>query len=175
MFLHSVHTMLCVLHTYYPWSLDLFIHVPFQPPFSEHTAIAAISSLGTSRTHCHLCPNMYSLTPESSELYESEVPCPTTQHRNNIPILREEKHDISLKILHQAGFETARQAGTLAKFRALSIAPRPSLKETPWSGVLIDQWFKILCDTLLSYISRGLETYKSLNNTKIKISHSTYM
>ena len=53
--------------------------------------------------------------------------CPRTQHRNGVPILRGEKHDISLKILHQAGFETARQAVTLAKLRALAIAPRPSL------------------------------------------------
>ena len=53
--------------------------------------------------------------------------CPRTQHRNNVSILRGEKHDISLKILHQAGFETARQAVTLAKLRALAIAPRPSL------------------------------------------------
>ena len=53
--------------------------------------------------------------------------CPRTQHRNNVPVLRGEKHDISLKILHQAGFETARQAVTLAKLRALAIAPRPSL------------------------------------------------
>ena len=45
--------------------------------------------------------------------------CPRTQHRNNVPILRREKHDISLKILHQAGFETARQAVTFAKLRAL--------------------------------------------------------
>ena len=56
--------------------------------------------------------------------------CPRTQHRNNVPILRGEKHDISLKILHQAGFETARQAVTLAKLRALAIAPRPSLNHT---------------------------------------------
>ena len=34
-----------------------------------------------------------------------------------------EKHDISLKILHQAGFETARNSATLEKRRALSIAP----------------------------------------------------
>ena len=32
-FLYSAHTMLCALHTYYPWSLDLFIHVSFQLPF----------------------------------------------------------------------------------------------------------------------------------------------
>ena len=106
--------MLCALSTYYPWSLDLFIHVPFQLPFLEHTALAVISALGTNRTHCHLCPTRYSFTPESSEAFEGKVPCPKTQHRNNIPILRGEKHDISLKILHQAEFETARQIVTLA-------------------------------------------------------------
>ena len=53
-FLYSTHTMLCALHTHYPWSLDLFIHVPFQLPFLEHTALIAISALGTNRTHCHL-------------------------------------------------------------------------------------------------------------------------
>ena len=126
-FLYSAHTMLCALHTYYLWSLDLFIHVPFQLPFLEHTALAAISALGTSRTHCHLCPARYSFTPVSSEACESKVSCPRTQHRNNVPILRGEKHAISLKILHQAGFETARQAVTLATLRALAIAPRPSL------------------------------------------------
>ena len=55
------------------------------------------------------------------------MPCLRTQHRNNVPILRGEKHDISLKIMHQAGFETARQAVTLAKLRAQAITPRPSL------------------------------------------------
>ena len=36
-------------------------------------------------------------------------------------------HDISLKMLHQAGFETARQAATSAERHALTIAPCPSL------------------------------------------------
>ena len=31
-----------------------------------------------------------------------------------------------LKILHQAGFETARQAVTLAMLHSLTIVPRPS-------------------------------------------------
>ena len=48
--------------------------------------------------------------------------CPRTQHLNNVPRLRGEKHDISLKILHQAGFETARQAATSAERHALTIA-----------------------------------------------------
>ena len=87
----------------------------------------AILAHCTYRTHCHLCPTMYSFTPESSEACDGKVPCPRTQHRNNVPILGGEKHDISLKILHKAGFETAFQAATLKKFPALTIAPRPSL------------------------------------------------
>ena len=53
--------------------------------------------------------------------------CPRTNHLNTVPRLRREKHDISLKILHQAGFETARQAATSAERHALTIAPCPSL------------------------------------------------
>ena len=97
-------------------------------PFLEHTALAAIAALGTNRTHCHCCPTRYSFTPESSEACAGKVPCPRTQHGNNAPILRGEKHDISLKILHQEGFETARLAATSAKLRALAIAPRPSIQ-----------------------------------------------
>ena len=61
--------------------------------------------------------------------FEGEVPCLATQHRNNVPRLRGEKHDFSLKILHQAGFETARQVATLSKRHALAIAPCPSLRK----------------------------------------------
>ena len=48
-----------------------------------------------------------------------------TQHLNNVPRLRGEKQDISLKILHLPGFETARQAATSAERHALAIAPVP--------------------------------------------------
>ena len=85
---YRAHIMLCALHTYYPWSRDLFIHVPFQLPFLEHTALAAISALGTSHTHCHLCSTRYSSTPESSAACEGKVSSQGTQHRNNVPILR---------------------------------------------------------------------------------------
>ena len=53
--------------------------------------------------------------------------CPKTQHQDNVPRLRGEKYDISLKILHQVGFETARQEATSAMRHALTIAPCPSL------------------------------------------------
>ena len=114
-FLYSAHTMLCALHTYYPghWTCSFVYNFN--------------SLFGAYSTCSHLCPARYSFTPESSEACEGKVPCLRTQHRNNVPILRGEKHDISLKILHQAGFETARQAVTLAKLRALTITPRPSL------------------------------------------------
>ena len=52
--------------------------------------------------------------------------CPRTHHLNNVPRLRGEKHAISLKILHQAGFETARQAATSAERHTLTIVPCPS-------------------------------------------------
>ena len=88
---------------------------------------AAVSAHWTYRTHCHLCPSRYSFSPESSEAFDCEVSCPRTHHLNNVPRLRGEKHDISLKILHQAGFETARQAATSAKRYALAIVPCLSL------------------------------------------------
>ena len=65
------------------------------------------------------------------------MPCPKTQHRNNIPILRGEKHDISLKILHQAEFETARQIVTLAKLRDPTIARCPSISLGAGSSILV--------------------------------------
>ena len=75
------------------WTCSFMYHFN---SFLEHTALAAISALGTSRTYCHLCPTRYSFTPESSEASEGKVSCTRTQHRNNVPILRGEKHDISM-------------------------------------------------------------------------------
>ena len=99
-------------------------------PFLEHTALAAISALGTNCTHCHLCPTRYSFTPESSEACGGKVPCLRTQQLNNVAILRGVKHDISLKNPAQSGIRKARQAVTLAKLHVLTIAPRPSPKTT---------------------------------------------
>ena len=73
---------------------------------------AAVSAHWTHRTNCHLCPTRYFCSRESSEAIKGEVPCPRTQHRNNVPRLGREKHEISPKILHQAGFETTRQSAT---------------------------------------------------------------
>ena len=65
--------------------------------------------------------------PETSEAREGEVTRPGAQHRDNVPTLRGEKHDISLTILSSAGFESARQPATLAKRHIITIAPPPSL------------------------------------------------
>ena len=86
---------------------------------------AAISAHWTYRTHCHLYPTWFSFSPESSEAFEGEVPFLRTQHRNNVPRLRGEKHDFSLKILQEAGFETARQEATLSKRHALPLRHVP--------------------------------------------------
>ena len=56
--------------------------------------LAAVSAHWTYRTHCYLCPTRYSFSPESSEAFEGEVPCPRAQHLNNVPRLRGEKRDI---------------------------------------------------------------------------------
>ena len=63
------------------------------------------------------------------------MPCPRTQHRNNVSILKGDKHVIYLKILHQAEFETARQAATSTECHALTIVPCPS----PWRNRLRDE------------------------------------
>ena len=108
------------------WSLDLFIRVPFQLPV-EHTVLQpfrriklivhiAISVLPGTHIHSY-----------SSEAFKGGVSCPRTHHLNNVPRLRGEKHDISLKILHQAGFENVRQAATWAERHALTIPSCPSL------------------------------------------------
>ena len=128
----QVYSLISSLKTYHPtlhltsWSLDLLIRVPFYlhgDVLQLFQGIVLIMHIVISV----LPGRPYSFSPESSEAFEGEVPCPRTQHFNNVRRLRGEKHDISLKILHQAGFETAQQAATLAKHRALTIAPRPSL------------------------------------------------
>ena len=92
-----------------PWSLDMFIRVPFQLP-GEHTALQPFRRI-------ELIVNItrstrYIFTLEASEACEDEEHCPRPQHGNNVLILRGEKYDMSL---YQAGLETARQAARLAK------------------------------------------------------------
>ena len=78
------------LTPYYPWSLDLLglIDVPFQLP-GEHTSL---------QTFC--ASDIFLL----SYIISISIPPdkPTQIKRVGVPAWREEKHDISLKILHQA-------------------------------------------------------------------------
>ena len=63
-------------------------------------------------THLHL-----------SQERHMRVKCFAQRHKNyNVSILRAEINDISVKLLHQLGLETARQAATLAKRNAATIA-----------------------------------------------------
>ena len=66
------------------------------------------------QSHGQFCPSKYLFTPKSSEACKGNVPYPIKQH------------DIFLKILHQAGFETARQPATLAKRHVLTMNHVPS-------------------------------------------------
>ena len=60
-----------------------------------------------------------------------KVPGPRTQHRNNdTPALRDEKHDISLGILHQTGIELALQEVAITQRHARSNHSATSLSVT---------------------------------------------
>ena len=106
------------------WTCSFMYH--FNTLFGAYSTCSHFGA----RNYSHTLPSLsyqVLIYTRVNEACEGKVPCPRTQHRNNVPILTGEKHDI--KILHQAGFETARQAATLAKLRALTIAPCPSLVE----------------------------------------------
>ena len=118
----QVCSLISSLKTYHPtlhltpWSLDLFIRVSAQL-HATHTVMHPFRRI---ELFVHVVISVlpggaYSFSFESSKAFEGEVPCPRTQHRNNVPRLGGRKHDISLKILRQVVFETARQAATSAK------------------------------------------------------------
>ena len=97
--------MLCALHTYYPWSLDPLIHVPFQLAFFKHTALAGISEFAELIAHIAI-----------SALPGTNLNLSQVEH-------------VRVKCLAQGhNIETARQAVSMAKLHALAIAPRPSLR-----------------------------------------------
>ena len=114
----QVSSLISSLKTYHPtlhltpWSLDLLIVCPISAPQRAYSPAAIRRIELIVHNAISVVPGIYSFSPESSEAFEGEMPCPRTQHLNNVPILRGENHDISLKILHQSGFETARQAAT---------------------------------------------------------------
>ena len=116
----SLKTCHSTLH-FTPWSLDLFIRVPFQlhgehailQPFRRIGLIVHISISVQLGTHYHL-----------SQVKHLRVKCLAQGH--TIETMSQD-WDISLKIPHPAGLETARQAATSTKRHALTIAPCPSL------------------------------------------------
>ena len=111
-----------------PSSLELFIRVPFQlhgehtvlQPFQRIELIVHIAISVLPGTHFHL-----------SQVKHLRVKCLVQEH--NILTMSQDfkgrNRIFSLKILHQAVFETARQAATSAERHALTIAPCPSLFE----------------------------------------------
>ena len=187
----QIYGLISSLKTYYPtlhitpWSLDLFIRVPFQLPVAdpecargggishilaekrgvsftllkkmhknlifspitgggggayagyalcwirhwlhwEHIVlqlfrrielIVHIAIFGLPGTHFHLS--------QVKHLRVKALSKDTTFYQ--CPKIEREEHNNSLKILHQAGFETARQAATSAERHALTIAPCRSL------------------------------------------------
>ena len=130
----QVYSLITGLKTYHstlhptPWSLDLLIRVPFQLP-REHTVLQQFRRI---EVNVHIAISVLPATHfHLSQVRHLRVKCSAqlTQHLNNVQRLRGEKHDISLKILHQAGFETAQQAATSAEGHAPTIAPCPSLTD----------------------------------------------
>ena len=152
--LYSAHKILCALHTNYAWSLDLIIHISFQLPILEHTVRQSFQRYELT---AHIAISVLSGTDlHMSQVKHWWVPCLRTQLRKNVPILRGEKHDICLKILHQTGFETVLEAATLAT--CVGKAPRFNHCATPantthWYNICTRRWvldvgstlYKMLC------------------------------
>ena len=112
-----------------PWSLNLFLCVPSQL-HGEHTVLQPIRRIELiihiaisvlPGTHFHL-----------RQVKHLRVKCLAQGHNiKQCPNIERGKHDISLKILHQVGFETAQEAAALTKLRNLTVASYPSLENTP--------------------------------------------
>ena len=87
------------VHIFTPWSVDLFIRVPSQL-YGEQAVLQLFRRIEVT---IHMIT--ISVLPGThfplSQVKHLRVMCPRTQHRNNVSVLRREKHYISLKILHQ--------------------------------------------------------------------------
>ena len=103
--------------TFYHWSLDLFICVQLQL-HGDHTVLQPFRRIEL------LVHIVISVLPGTyfylSPVKHLRVKCIAQGH--NIPRLRGGGLYMSLKILHQAGLETARQAATLANPHALPLS-----------------------------------------------------
>ena len=68
-------------------------------------------------------------------IYSSLILVCHTERLPQSPCVRGEKHNISLKTVHQAGFETARQAATSAERHGLTIVTYPSNRNRPIKNI----------------------------------------
>ena len=92
----------------------LFVRVPFQ----HHAENAVLQPFWRIELIVHIAISVLPVQVLfSRQVKNLRVNCVAqrTQYRNNLSRLRWEKHDISLKILNQAGFKTARQAPTFCE------------------------------------------------------------
>ena len=97
--------------------------LPFQPP-GEHTSLQTFCASDIFLLSYIISISIPPAKPTHSHLSEIK--------HVGVPAWREEKHDISLKILHQASLKLAKQAyrpmqRLIAKFYALSTASHPTL------------------------------------------------
>ena len=104
-----------------PWSLGLFICVSSQV-HGEHKVLQAFAI-----THLHLHLHLPGTHFHLNQVKHLKAMC--LAQGQNIETMsqfwRGEKHDISLKIMHQTEFETARRTST--KPRALTVASCPTM------------------------------------------------
>ena len=113
-------------------SEDISSDFTFYTLFAGPLHVCAISALRTYRTYCYIGPTRYKFV---KHLRAKDT------HRNNVPRLRGEKHDISLKILHQAGFRKRTAGSDIGK------APRSSCCTMSLSKRQHDQH----CSTILPW------------------------
>ena len=112
------------VHIFTPWSVDLFIRVPSQL-YGEQAVLQLFQRIEVTIPKIAI-----SVLPGThfplSQVKHLRVKCTRTQHRNNVSVLRREKHYISLKILHQvSGIRNLTAGSDIDK--TLTIVPRPSL------------------------------------------------
>ena len=142
---HSLISSISSDFTFYPLVTGLVHWCAISPPRRAYSP-AAISAHWTYHTHCNLLPGTYFHLWVKWSIWGLSA-FPRTHHRNYVPRLRGEKQDISLTILHQAGFETAWQAAKLAKSCfivlnrgnkpiGLAWVPPPQKREA-WNAIIV--------------------------------------
>ena len=141
------------LYIIHSWSLNLFIVVPFQLD-GEHTVLQSLRRIERivhitisvlPGTHFQLSKVKHLKVNFLVQYIDTtSKQCPKIE---NMMGKKDGKHDISLKILHLAGFETARKAATS---HALTISLRSLLNPfTPSTTVVVFNLFYFLIKSQL--------------------------